>query len=80
MNYRLIVWSSALTTFKIFFVAALLVASYGRVYLLQCLHGYAVPESVTLQLDLTPAGDPDVWWPQLRFPDGNYVLAFSFHC
>jgi hypothetical protein len=19
-----------------------------------------------------------VWWPQLRFPDGNYVLAFSF--
>ena len=20
-----------------------------------------------------------VWWPQLRFPDGNYVLAFSFN-
>jgi hypothetical protein len=20
----------------------------------------------------------EVWWPQLRFPDGNYVLAFSF--
>lgn len=24
-------------------------------------------------------GDEEaVWWPQLRFPDGNYVLAFSF--
>ena len=20
----------------------------------------------------------EVWWPQLRFPEGNYVLAFSF--
>jgi hypothetical protein len=20
----------------------------------------------------------EVWWPQLRFPDGNYILAFSF--
>jgi hypothetical protein len=20
----------------------------------------------------------EVWWPQIRFPDGNYVLAFSF--
>lgn len=20
----------------------------------------------------------EIWWPQLRFPDGNYVLAFSF--
>lgn len=23
-------------------------------------------------------GEVDVWWPQLRFPDGSYVLAFSF--
>lgn len=20
----------------------------------------------------------EVWWPQLRFPDGNYIMAFSF--
>jgi hypothetical protein len=26
----------------------------------------------------TPKGELDVWWPQLRFPDGNYVLSFSF--
>ncbi len=26
-----------------------------------------------------PAGDEvAVWWPQLRFPEGNYVIAFSF--
>jgi hypothetical protein len=24
------------------------------------------------------ANQEAVWWPQLRFPDGNYVLAFSF--
>jgi len=24
------------------------------------------------------AAEAEVWWPQLRFPDGNYVLAFSF--
>jgi hypothetical protein len=23
-------------------------------------------------------GEIEVWWPQLRFPEGNYVLAFSF--
>lgn len=23
-------------------------------------------------------GESEVWWPQLRFPEGNYVLAFSF--
>lgn len=23
-------------------------------------------------------GEAEVWWPQLRFPDGQYVLAFSF--
>jgi hypothetical protein len=26
----------------------------------------------------TPIGEAAVWWPQVRFPDGNYVLAFSF--
>jgi hypothetical protein len=26
----------------------------------------------------TPRGEIEAWWPQLRFPDGNYVLAFSF--
>ena len=26
----------------------------------------------------TPDGEVAVWWPQLRFPVGNYVLAFSF--
>ena len=26
----------------------------------------------------TSKGEPAVWWPQLRFPVGNYVLAFSF--
>ncbi len=24
------------------------------------------------------SGGEAVWWPQLRFPDGNFVLAFSF--
>lgn len=24
-------------------------------------------------------GEIAVWWPQLRFPEGNYVLAFSFN-
>ena len=28
--------------------------------------------------DATAKGEPEVWWPQLRFADGNYVLAFSF--
>ncbi|OGL69593.1 MAG: hypothetical protein A3J27_08620 [Candidatus Tectomicrobia bacterium RIFCSPLOWO2_12_FULL_69_37] len=23
-------------------------------------------------------GEAEIWWPQLRLPDGNYVLAFSF--
>jgi Z1 domain len=26
----------------------------------------------------TPEGEAEVWWPQLRFPDGDYVMAFSF--
>lgn len=24
-------------------------------------------------------GEIEIWWPQLRFPNGNYVLAFSFN-
>jgi hypothetical protein len=24
-------------------------------------------------------GEIEIWWPQLRFPEGNYVLAFSFN-
>ena len=28
--------------------------------------------------DATSKGEVEVWWPQLRFPDGNYVMAFSF--
>jgi hypothetical protein len=28
--------------------------------------------------DATSSGEVEVWWPQLRFPEGNYVLAFSF--
>jgi Z1 domain-containing protein len=28
--------------------------------------------------EATASGEPEVWWPQLRFADGNYVLAFSF--
>lgn len=38
-------------------------------------------DAVTLFLyrqDETPRGEAEVWWPQLRFADGNYVLAFSF--
>lgn len=38
-------------------------------------------DAVTLFLyrqNATPKGEEEVWWPQLRFPDGNYVLAFSF--
>lgn len=28
--------------------------------------------------DSTASGETEAWWPQLRFPDGNYILAFSF--
>lgn len=31
-----------------------------------------------LRQNATKNGEPEVWWPQLRFPDGNYVLTFSF--
>lgn len=36
------------------------------------------PTLFLFRQDATPSGEPDVWWPQLRFADGNYVLAFSF--
>jgi hypothetical protein len=38
-------------------------------------------DAVTLFLfrqNATASGEEAVWWPQLRFPDGNFVLAFSF--
>jgi hypothetical protein len=38
-------------------------------------------DAVTLFLyrqNATPTGGVEVWWPQVRLPDGNYVLAFSF--
>src|SRR5882724_4272455 len=41
----------------------------------------ATQDATTLFLyrqNATPKGEAEVWWPQLRFPDGNYVLAFSF--
>ena len=28
--------------------------------------------------EATADGQAEAWWPQLRFADGNYVLAFSF--
>lgn len=36
------------------------------------------PALFMLRQDPTAKGEPAVWWPQLRFPDGNYVLTFSF--
>lgn len=36
------------------------------------------PTLFMLRVNADRGGDPDVWWPQLRFPDGQYVLAFSF--
>jgi hypothetical protein len=38
-------------------------------------------DAVTLFLfrqEATPSDEAAVWWPQLRFSDGTYVLAFSF--
>lgn len=29
--------------------------------------------------DPTRKGEVACWWPQLRFPDGNYAIAFSFN-
>jgi hypothetical protein len=31
------------------------------------------------QNEVPGKGEIAVWWPQLRFPDGNYALAFSFN-
>lgn len=31
------------------------------------------------QNEIPGRGEIAVWWPQLRFPEGNYVLAFSFN-
>ncbi len=31
------------------------------------------------QNEIPGKGEIAVWWPQLRFPEGNYVLAFSFN-
>ncbi len=31
------------------------------------------------RLNRNDRGDVEVWWPQVRFPEGNYVLAFSFN-
>jgi hypothetical protein len=37
------------------------------------------PTLFMYRLNLNERGDVEVWWPQLRFPEGNYVLAFSFN-
>jgi Z1 domain len=31
------------------------------------------------QNEVPAKGESAVWWPQLRFPEGNYVMAFSFN-
>jgi hypothetical protein len=31
------------------------------------------------QNEIPGKGEIAVWWPQLRFPEGNYVIAFSFN-
>jgi hypothetical protein len=36
------------------------------------------PALYMFRQDVTSKFNIEVWWPQLRFPDGNYVLAFSF--
>lgn len=36
------------------------------------------PTLFMYRANATPDGEAEVWWPQLRFPDGNYVMAFSF--
>jgi len=36
------------------------------------------PTLFMYRANATADGQAEVWWPQLRFPDGNYVLAFSF--
>jgi hypothetical protein len=36
------------------------------------------PTLFMYRMNANAEGEAEVWWPQLRFPDGNYVLAFSF--
>jgi hypothetical protein len=36
------------------------------------------PTLFMYRVNANAGGEVEVWWPQLRFPDGNYVLAFSF--
>jgi hypothetical protein len=36
------------------------------------------PTLFLYRMDANTQGEAEVWWPQLRFPEGNYVLAFSF--
>lgn len=36
------------------------------------------PTLFMYRANATPEGEAEVWWPQLRFPKGDYVLAFSF--
>jgi hypothetical protein len=36
------------------------------------------PTLFLYRMDANAQGEAEVWWPQLRFPEGNYVLAFSF--
>jgi hypothetical protein len=36
------------------------------------------PTLFMYRMNATTEGEAEAWWPQLRFPEGNYVLAFSF--
>ena len=36
------------------------------------------PTLFMYRMNANAEGETEVWWPQLRFPEGNYVLAFSF--
>jgi hypothetical protein len=36
------------------------------------------PTLFMYHMNANAEGETEVWWPQLRFPEGNYVLAFSF--
>jgi len=42
------------------------------------LAGTDAPTLFMYRANANSHGEVEVWWPQLRFPDGNYVLAFSF--
>jgi hypothetical protein len=36
------------------------------------------PTLFMYRMNANAEGEAEAWWPQLRFPEGNYVLAFSF--